>query len=978
MATNAPPGLGMPPGLALQSQQSHSYQSNDQQQQQQPPFTAPGQLAQLLAGVGGNGSGLDMNGFSAPAAPGVLPSFRNGSGFVGFASHPMQMRSGGGGGGGTSQYPCRMHQQGYCKYGLTCKFAHVGPAGSGGGAGMNGFGQHQHQQQHQQMNAGGAFGQQNFGGNNNPYLNGMQQQQQQQHPQQQSQFADSQPAPSSTQSVGASSSESSDALSGGSNESGNNAASTVNTDSATSSNPLIGGTATNSNQMLQALLMQQQPGGSANPAELQGLLASLNRPQQAMQQMTPEQQKLNAEFMQAQAQLASLALGGANQRPPQHQHSYGHNNFRNQNQYGVGNSSSGHFGPPGHKPHHAAGYMGGHHNHHGVSAFHAGGNFNNAINPALLAAAPQMHFRSDPNARDPRRELELFGPTHTMPTGINFDSYDAIPVEVTGNDCPGAMTAFSDFDFPDVIKQNITLSKYVKPTPIQKYALPIAFLGRDIMACAQTGSGKTAAFLLPFISHLVINGRPQPMGGHGRNRKYMPVGLILAPTRELATQIWQESLKFTYLTTIHSVVVYGGQDIRHQFRELDRGCDLLVGTPGRLMDFVERGRISLAQVSCLVLDEADRMLDMGFEPQIRNIVMQQDMTENRQTMMFSATFPKEIQRLAADFLYNYIFIAVGRVGASSDFITQNVEWVPEEDKRTKLMQLLPACKGLTLIFVERKKSADLLETYLNREGFHASSIHGDRSQHEREQALAMFRNGRCPILVATDVAARGLDIANVNDVINFDFSNTIDDYVHRIGRTGRAGNTGNAWSFINEKSSHLYKELFEMLHENKQAVPQWLQSLVESTGRGPQRGGGGNRRFGGRDMRKGGFGAHSGGRGGMAHHQATMAKRFNAASHHQHHGAHHHHSHQHQQQQQQFGMPNSLFGSLSGGNSGGGMFPSAASGHAHGHAHGHAAFNPASLAMRNNPAAVAPTTAAAGPQSFNLAAAMTGRAFPQQ
>ena len=291
----------------------------------------------------------------------------------------------------------------------------------------------------------------------------------------------------------------------------------------------------------------------------------------------------------------------------------------------------------------------------------------------------------------------------------------------------------------------------------------------------------------------------------------MPVGLILAPTRELATQIWEESLKFTYCTSIHSVVVYGGQDIRQQFRELDRGCDILVGTPGRLTDFVERGRISLAQISYLCLDEADRMLDMGFEPQIRKIVMGEDMSENRQTLMFSATFPKEIQRLAQDFLYSqnntdkhqptrgprrvlglltdsyfcvlfsdYIFIAVGRVGASSDFISQSVEWVEEEAKRVALMNLLPNFKGLTLIFVERKKSADLLETYLNREGYHASSIHGDRSQHERENALAQFRNGRVPILVATDVAARGLDIPNVLDVVNFDMPSRSEEQSHRM------------------------------------------------------------------------------------------------------------------------------------------------------------------------------------------------------
>ena len=252
--------------------------------------------------------------------------------------------------------------------------------------------------------------------------------------------------------------------------------------------------------------------------------------------------------------------------------------------------------------------------------------------------------------------------------------------------------------------------------------------------------------------------------------------------------------------------------------------------------------------------------------------------------MFSATFPKEIQRLAQDFLYNYIFIAVGRVGASSDLITQTVTWVDEENKRNQLMQLIPQFKGLSLIFVTRKKSADLLETYLNREGYHALSIHGDRSQHERESALAQFRSGRCRILVATDVAARGLDIPHLDCVVNFDMSNTIDDYVHRIGRTGRAGNTGNAWTFVNESSSHLFKELYEMLIENKQEVPTWLSQAVESR-HGVRHGGGGNRKFGGRDYRsKGSYGSHSGGRGGMAQH--NMGKRFQSGGGHGGHGGH--------------------------------------------------------------------------------------------
>jgi ATP-dependent RNA helicase DDX3X len=319
---------------------------------------------------------------------------------------------------------------------------------------------------------------------------------------------------------------------------------------------------------------------------------------------------------------------------------------------------------------------------------------------------------------------------------------------------------------------------------------------------------------------------------------------VLAPTRELATQIHEEAVKFTSGTTLRAVVVYGGQDIRHQFRELDRGCDVLVATPGRLLDFVERGRIALSAVGYLVFDEADRMLDMGFEPQIRALVQQGDMPQpqhGRQTLMFSATFPKEIQRLAADFLLHYIFIAVGRVGSSSDLITQQVHWVEEEDKQTALLRLLPACTGLTLVFVERKRTADQLEHFLHMSGLAVASIHGDRTQRERETSLQLFRSGRCPLLVATDVAARGLDIPNVMDVINFDMPAAIEDYVHRIGRTGRCGKPGTSTSLVNSKNSGVMRDLLDMLRENKQDVPDWLQGLVQQQhyGRGGGGGGGG-------------------------------------------------------------------------------------------------------------------------------------------
>jgi ATP-dependent RNA helicase DDX3X len=267
--------------------------------------------------------------------------------------------------------------------------------------------------------------------------------------------------------------------------------------------------------------------------------------------------------------------------------------------------------------------------------------------------------------------------------------------------------------------------------------------------------------------------------------------------------------------------------------------------------------VTLSLIQYLIFDEADRMLDMGFEPQIRRIVEQEDMSRNRLTVMFSATFPKEIQHLARDFLEDYMFLAVGRVGSTNENITQTMQYVDEHAKAKYLVGMLEeqSESGLTLCFVETKKRADELEYLLRREQFPATSIHGDRSQWEREEALKAFKSGELPILVATDVAARGLDISNVNHVINYDLPNTIDDYVHRIGRTGRAGNTGVATSFVNERTSRaVLGELLQLLDEANQEVPTWFEQLISSSSSYGGRGKGGRRggpQMGARDIREG-------------------------------------------------------------------------------------------------------------------------------
>ncbi|XP_053296457.1 DEAD-box helicase 3 X-linked a isoform X15 [Pleuronectes platessa] len=496
---------------------------------------------------------------------------------------------------------------------------------------------------------------------------------------------------------------------------------------------------------------------------------------------------------------------------------------------------------------------------------------------------------SKPTPPNERLEAELFS---TSNTGINFEKYDDIPVEATGSNSPPHIDSFHDVELGEIIMANINLSRYTRPTPVQKYAIPIIKSKRDLMACAQTGSGKTAAFLLPVLSQIFTEGPGEALqaskngqdNGRFSRRKQYPLALVLAPTRELALQIYDEARKVAYRSRVRPCVVYGGADIGGQIRELERGCHLLVATPGRLVDMMERGKIGLDYCNYLILDEADRMLDMGFEPQIRRIVEQDTMPPKgiRQTMMFSATFPKEIQILARDFLEDYIFLAVGRVGSTSENITQKVVWVEETDKRSFLLDLLnatvipsdevetpdkPAKAALTLVFVETKKGADALEDFLYHEGYSCTSIHGDRSQRDREEALNQFRSGRCPILVATAVAARGLDISNVKHVINFDLPSDIEEYVHRIGRTGRVGNLGLATSFFNDKNSNITKDLLDILVEAKQEVPPWLESLAyehqhKSTGRGRSKRFSGG--FGARDYRQtpGGAASFTSSRGG--------------------------------------------------------------------------------------------------------------------
>lgn len=480
--------------------------------------------------------------------------------------------------------------------------------------------------------------------------------------------------------------------------------------------------------------------------------------------------------------------------------------------------------------------------------------------------------KHQPAPRNERMETELFGVPDDpaqQSSGINFDNYDDIPVEANGDDVPEAITSFTSPPLDSLLVENIELSRFVKPTPVQKFSVPIVTKGRDLMACAQTGSGKTGGFLFPVLSECYMAGpAPVPESSGFSYGCVYPTILIMAPTRELVSQIFDEAKKFTYRSWVRPAVAYGGVDIGQQMRTLQRGCDLLVAAPGRLTDLLERGRISLRNIKYLVLDEADRMLDMGFEPQIRHIVQECDMpdVQDRQTLMFSATFPRNIQMLARDFLKEYIFLSVGRVGSTSANITQKILLVEDDEKRSVILDLLSAAdNSLAIVFTETKRMADFLADFLYDQGFPATAIHGNRTQYEREKALQAFKSGQAPILVATAVAARGLDIPNVQHVINFDLPSDIDDYVHRIGRTGRAGNVGIATSFFNRNNKNIAKDMISLLTEANQEVPDFLVKISRESGfgRGGAGGGrgrgvlGGARMGGNRDVRRGGYGGSS-------------------------------------------------------------------------------------------------------------------------
>lgn len=397
-------------------------------------------------------------------------------------------------------------------------------------------------------------------------------------------------------------------------------------------------------------------------------------------------------------------------------------------------------------------------------------------------------------------------------------------MEIIGDGCPRPVFEFAHTSFPPFIQKHLTKLFPSGPSPIQSQGWPLSSSGRDVIASAQTGSGKTMAFVLPALEH--VFGQPKLESGEPGADE--PVALFLAPTRELAMQIHEETKRFSGFYGYRTACVYGGaQNRMEQTRQLIAKPQIVIATPGRLIDFVESKLVNLARISYVVLDEADRMLDMGFEPQVRAVLGQ--IRPDRQTLMWSATWPKRVQELASSFLKNPVRIRIGSDELSANpNVTQEFIFCPWNERLDRLVDILKARKGeKILIFTSKKMNADLLADELYDHGHRVQSLHGDKPQSARSRILHDFKSGRAHVLIATDVAARGIDVSDIQVVINYNMPGNSEDYVHRIGRTGRAGKLGTSISFFSEDDESLIPELIPILQESNQAVPEQFSEYVQ-------------------------------------------------------------------------------------------------------------------------------------------------------
>lgn len=404
-------------------------------------------------------------------------------------------------------------------------------------------------------------------------------------------------------------------------------------------------------------------------------------------------------------------------------------------------------------------------------------------------------------------------------------------IAIKGGNIPHPIRHWNEAGLPDEINKVIEDAGYTEPTPIQRQAIPIGMQNRDLIGVAETGSGKTAAFLLPLLVWI----QSMPKAVLHEDADQGPYAIIMAPTRELAQQIEEESNKFGTPLGIRTVAVIGGLSREEQGFKLRMGCEIVIATPGRLIDVLENRYLVLSRCTYIVLDEADRMIDMGFEPDVQRILDHMPLTNTkpdteeaedpttllanlksktkyRQTVMFTATMPPQVERLARTYLRRPAVVYIGSIGKPVERVEQVVHVIKENEKRNKLVQILnQGIEPPILIFVNQKKGADVLAKSLEKMGYNAATLHGGKGQEQREHALAGIKTGDKDILVATDVAGRGIDIKDVSMVINYDMAKTIEMYTHRVGRTGRAGKTGKSVTFITTEHAELFYDLKQRL-----------------------------------------------------------------------------------------------------------------------------------------------------------------------
>jgi len=445
------------------------------------------------------------------------------------------------------------------------------------------------------------------------------------------------------------------------------------------------------------------------------------------------------------------------------------------------------------------------------------------------ADAKRRHWSEKSAAEMTERDWRIFREDHNITT--------------RGGRLPTPMRSWSEAGMPPEILRAIRKVGYDAPSPIQMASIPIGLLKRDVIGIAETGSGKTCAFVVPMLAYIAELPR---MTDEVATRG--PYALVMAPTRELAQQIEEETVKFAHFLDYRVASVVGGQDIEQQGFKLRQGCEIVIGTPGRVIDVLERRYTVLQQCNYIVLDEADRMIDMGFEPQVNAVMenMSADSlkpleeaesldaaaaegdgalgTKYRMTYMFSATMPASVERLARKYLRHPAVVNIGSAGKSSDLIKQVVKWMPKQQKARELEQTLSRFPDTqAIVFVNAKRSVDAVCASVAGLGYSVASLHGGKSQDQREEALRGFKDGNFDVLVATDVAGRGIDVKNIDLVVNYELPFSIENYTHRIGRTGRAGRAGTAVAFLTAEDTDIMYDLKALLKSSNNAVPPELE-----------------------------------------------------------------------------------------------------------------------------------------------------------